>query len=155
MNSTDSDELTKIGRGSFESIAEMVKTMKRAERLADLARDRPRLGARNKLLEYERQAESARVAIEQDPLSIEFRSGWVTDPSEMEPYEFMILLSTGGPATRIIGELDHNNQPYRARLEAQDWFTPWQTLVLTGDEGETLLEYVEACYQWDCLESHK
>jgi hypothetical protein len=37
-----------------------------------------------------------------------------------------LLLSTGGPAVRILGELDSYCQPYRPALQYQDWGTPWQ-----------------------------
>lgn len=37
----------------------------------------------------------------------------------------MVLLSTGGPALRIIGGLDEYGQPNEPRLQWQDWGTPW------------------------------
>jgi len=39
--------------------------------------------------------------------------------------EFFILLCTGGPAVRIMGEIDDGLQPSRAWIEYQDWGTPW------------------------------
>lgn len=50
--------------------------------------------------------EEAERRIQEDPLSLEFRSGWVTSKDEMEPEEFKLLLSTGGPAVQIIGEIN-------------------------------------------------
>ena len=60
------------------------------------------------------------------PLSVEIRSGWQEpgDGASMDPDEFRILLSTGGPALRIMGELDRC-EPSRCWLEIQDWGTPW------------------------------
>src|SRR6266436_6720207 len=57
-------------------------------------------------------------------LSVSVRSEWQTPCSQLTPAEFQILLCTGGPACRIIGDLD-GGDPTTARLEYQDWFTPW------------------------------
>ncbi len=90
--------------------------------------------------------EEARQAIQEDPLSAEVRSGWANSPEEMEAEEFTILLCTGGPACRIIGELDRN-EPDRARIEYQDWFTPWVELVdITSAERGALLTYAQQFY---------
>jgi hypothetical protein len=64
--------------------------------------------------------------IQEEPLSVHVRSGWY-NPGENEvmPEEFEILLSTGGPALRMIGDLDEHLQPCNCRLEHQDWFKPW------------------------------
>jgi hypothetical protein len=68
-------------------------------------------------------ADSIREIIQQQPLGIEVRSGWYQ--------EYMILLSTGGPALRITGDLD-GSEPESARLEWQDWGTPWTPMSI-GD----------------------
>jgi hypothetical protein len=62
----------------------------------------------------------------EQPLSVEVRNGWHTPGEQDEdgPEEFCILLSTGGPALRIRGELSHG-EPDRCWLEHQDWGTPW------------------------------
>lgn len=85
--------------------------------------------------------------IQEDPLSVEVRSGWYSpgsDPSSRYPEEFQILLCTGGPAVRIVGELDENGTPTRAWMEYQDWGTPW-TMYLGASE-EVLLKYCEQFY---------
>ena len=84
--------------------------------------------------------EEAQEAISEDPLSVEVRSGWQNPVEKLEPEEFEILLCTGGPAVRIIGDLD-NGEPYRARIEYQDWGTPWTEYFPTSEEREALLEY--------------
>lgn len=84
-------------------------------------------------------ADDARQRIEEGPLSVEVRSGWVSPGEDMEAEEFCILLCTGGPAARIRGELDQYGQPDRAWLEYQDWGTPW-TQYFDADQ-ETLLSY--------------
>lgn len=73
--------------------------------------------------------DEARERIQEDPLDIQIRSGWQSIGENLEPEEFTILLCTGGPAVRIVGELDQYKQPCRAWIEYQDWFTPWRELV--------------------------
>jgi hypothetical protein len=68
--------------------------------------------------------EDAEQRIQEDPLSLEVRSGWTSLGEPLEAEEFNILLTTGGPAVRIVGEL-RDGEPHRAWLEVQDWFTPW------------------------------
>jgi hypothetical protein len=83
--------------------------------------------------------EDAAERIQEDALSVEVRSGWVTPGADMAPEDFAILLCTGGPAARIRGELDESGTPYRAWLEVQDWGKPW-TQYFPADEG-VLLAY--------------
>lgn len=83
--------------------------------------------------------DSARQRIDEDPLSLQVRSGWVSPGEEMKAEEFELLLGTGGPAVRIIGELDEYGEPYSAILQVQDWFQPW-TDFHGGDE-DVLLDY--------------
>lgn len=84
--------------------------------------------------------DDAEQRIHEDPLSVEVRSDWVTPGSAMEAGEFMILLATGGPAVRIMGELDEHGEPYRAWLEVQDWFKSWTEYFEPG-LGDVLLTY--------------
>lgn len=69
--------------------------------------------------------EEAQTRIQEDALLIEVRSGWRALGDTLEAEEFSILLTTGGPAVWIRGELDDNREPSRAWLEVQDWGTPW------------------------------
>jgi len=120
-------ELRKIGRNAFSCIKEMVDRL-------EAVGDRPGL------------VESAREAIEQDPLSLEVRSDWhAPNDGPGQEAEFCILLSTGGPATRIIGELERG-EPSSARLEVQDWGTPWTEYLC---DEETLLTYARVFYWGD------
>lgn len=64
------------------------------------------------------------------PLTVLVRSGWyVPGTPEGEPEEFEILLSTGGPACRIIGELNRGSvscqSGHTPTIQHQDWFKPW------------------------------
>jgi hypothetical protein len=90
--------------------------------------------------------EDAERMIHEDPLSVEVRSDWTTPGEEMTAGQFQILLSTGGPATRIMGELDEHGEPYRAWLEVQDWFKPWTEYHVYGGM-ETLLTYAR-CFTY-------
>jgi hypothetical protein len=95
---------------------------------------------------FEFDEEAAREAIEEDPLSVEVRSDWYTPGSEnREPGEYCILLCTGGPAVRIVGDLD-NGEPSSARIEHQDWFTPWQELIVNSNDRAALLRYARCFY---------
>ncbi|GAI79740.1 unnamed protein product [marine sediment metagenome] len=92
--------------------------------------------------------EAARQSISEDPLSVQVRSDWHTPGDEdNKPTEYTILLCTGGPACRIIGDLDGFQQPDTAKLEYQDWFTPWAGYHdATLEDGETLLSYAQQFY---------
>lgn len=77
--------------------------------------------------------EDAQEAIQQDPLSVQVRTGWYTPGTEgAEAEEFEILLCTGGPAVRLIGGLNGHNQPVNARMQYQDWGTPWTDYYAPG-----------------------
>ena len=119
------------GRGNalawFVSIVEMVDKLRAAEAAesdevqANYDEDRPLYLAR----------EEAERAIHESVLSVEVRSGWYAypsgprDESDRAPAEFRILLTTGGPAAQLVGELSDSGEPETARLEFQDWGTPW------------------------------
>lgn len=103
-------------------------------------------------LEGDRQenAEAVRERIQESPLSVEVRDGWRTPGADKgTAEEFCILLSTGGPALRIMGELDEHAQPTRAWLEYQDWGTPWTEYHGEGCEHETLLTFCQQFYFGD------
>lgn len=60
-------------------------------------------------------------------LSVCVRSGWVLVGEPLDADEFEILLTTGGPACRIIGDL-REGEPCRAEIQWQDWGTRWTPL---------------------------
>jgi len=94
--------------------------------------------------DFEFDEDTAREEIQESPLSVQVRSDWHNPGEESEAAEFEILLTTGGPALRIRGELDEHKQPDRAYLEYQDWGTPWTQYF--DVEQETLLEYCWCFY---------
>lgn len=83
--------------------------------------------------------DEARDRITEDPLEVQVRSDWTNPGEELTPGEFMILLCTGGPAVRIVGELDQHGEPCRAWMEYQDWDTPWTQYW--GATSSTLCRY--------------
>ena len=91
-------------------------------------------------------SEAARERIEESALSVEVRGGWHSPGGESEDEEFMILLATGGPALRIVGELGEWGTPEPPRLEMQDWWTPWQEVALDSEDYAALQSYCECFY---------
>ena len=92
--------------------------------------------------------EEAQTAIQEDPLSVQVRSGWYTPGEKAEAEEFEILLCTGGPAVRILGELGQHDEPKRAWIQYQDWGTPWTDYIPSMIDGanEALLTYCRQFY---------
>ena len=68
--------------------------------------------------------DGARQRIADHPLHVLVRSDWTQPGDPLDAAEFQILLCTGGPAVRIVGELDRGT-PCSARLEYQTWNTEW------------------------------
>lgn len=91
-------------------------------------------------------ADDARQRIEEDPLSIEYRSDWQDNKDELVASEVCILLTTGGPAVRIIADLEDGTIS-SPRLEVQDWGTPWTHYYEEG-VADVLQAYCEV-FCWD------
>lgn len=119
------------GRAQVESILSMVAALNAAEYGS------PEWG-------------DAEQAIRDDPLSIQVRTDWHdvgAAPDETPATEFNILLCTGGPAVRLIGELGECGEPDNVRVEVQDWGTPWTELrEVSTEENEALLSYCRVFY---------
>ena len=168
---TKDDRLTEVGRSAYASIVEMVAALEcdyeRLEELRDemngfeqtsmvmplldeWAEAHPDDAEELKELEDAancngepcKDADEARERIQEDALSVRI-FGERTN-GEWEADRFEILLTTGGPAVRIMGELDGNSEPDRAWLEVQDWGTPWTQHF--DVEPETLLAYCRCFY---------
>jgi len=86
-------------------------------------------------------ADALRERIEQMPLAVDVRSGWQSPGETLTPGEYQILLTTGGPALRIIGELTTSGEPDTARLEYQDWGTPWTAYTLAQAEEARAIDF--------------
>jgi hypothetical protein len=163
---TEKDTSETQARAQLESIQELVAALTcDYDRLAELRRQRDHWEddhgddrnwpAAMELADLEEAAgdctdeDDARQRIEEDALSVEVRSDWHTPGGDADAAEYQILLCTGGPACRIIGELDGYGQPNTARIEHQDWFKPWTNYPLTAEEQETVLEYARCFYFGD------
>lgn len=125
----DDDRALDQAKAQLRSVAQMVNELNAAIERGD-----------------DKEAEEAREAINQDALSVEIRGGWRTPGSKSEDEEFLILLCTGGPAARLIGELGQFNTPETVRLQYQDWFTPWTDYPLSSEEEQILLQYCQQFY---------
>ena len=83
------------------------------------------------------------------PLSVLVRSGWHSPGEDAESEEFEILLSTGGPACRIIGELDRGTVAWQSGcspvMQHQDWSKPWTEISYDIDTN-ALLWFCEQFY---------
>lgn len=129
---TEQDRPKNEATAQLESIMEMVQALKDAGES-----------------DNEDARESAYEAIQEDPLSVEVRSDWhsVGNKEDSGPSEYRILLSWGGPACRIIGELNEHAEPETATIEYQDWGIPWTALTdLTEEQENALLIYARQFY---------
>jgi hypothetical protein len=62
--------------------------------------------------------------VQEDPLEVQVREDWHGIGEDAEAAEYMILITTGGPALRMIGRLQ-DYEPESVRLQHQDWGTNW------------------------------
>jgi len=157
---TEKDNAKEQAQAQLNSIRAMVAALEvdydRLEELedeynarnADAVRDWPNAGELDELKDTAGECKSydeAQQRIQEDPLSVQIRSGWYSVGEKPEPVEFEILLCTGGPAVRIRGELGQYNEPDRAWIEYQDWFTPW-TEFFADQDTDALLTYCQQFY---------
>ena len=120
---TDQERAKDQAKAQLNSIIEMVNDLNNAE-----------------------DTEEAEQRIQEDPLSVQVRSDWEDPSDNLKATEFNILLCTGGPAVRIIGDLDSYQYPETARLQYQDCFTQWEDYPLDQDEENALITYAQQFY---------
>ena len=99
-------------------------------------------------VESDAEREKIRAEIEEFPLEVLIRPNW-RNPGHDEgsvDVSYVILLCTGGPAARIRGDLDEWFQPCTAKLEYQDWFTPWTILPLGEADERVLVAFAQNFY---------
>lgn len=144
---TELNWVEEIGKPAAAGIREMVAALEcDYERLEELRDSFEYDEDAEELKELEEAAgdckdrDDAETRIQEDALSVEVRSDWCSPGEVMTAGEFMILLATGGPAVRIMGELDQHSEPSRAWLEVQDWGKPWTEYYEPGLSG-VLLTY--------------
>jgi hypothetical protein len=154
--STTYEQLQAIGKSAADSIASMVAALDcDYDRLEELREFKEReglmtVGAMEELIALETAAvgaesrEDAEQRIQESPLEITLAGEWSLGDTPKADKAY-ILLSTGGPATRIVCELDGDMQPERAYIQAQDWGTPWTDCPGVIDR-DTLLTYCQQFY---------
>ena len=96
--------------------------------------------------EDENKLDEIRESINNSALSVEFRSGWSTNSEKLEAEEFKILLTWGGPALRVIGDLDQYKQAENIKLQFQDWGTPWTDFQLSENQENALNWFCNCFY---------
>lgn len=141
MNSQDNENARQQARAQLDSIIAMLA---RVDHCGDCNGEDCELSADEMdgySVEDYHDHEQAEDAIREDALSVEVRSGWHAPGEDGKDVEYNILLCTGGPAVRITGELNHFGEPDSARLEYQDWFTPWTEYVCRLAEKQVLVRY--------------
>lgn len=77
------------------------------------------------------------------PAGYAVRSGWSAIGEALDPSEYCLTISGGGPSVRITGSFDLSGDASTARLEHQDWGTPWSELPLVADDEQTLLWFAQ------------
>ena len=80
-------------------------------------------------------------AIQCEALSVEIRFGWHVPGEDRAntDAEYRIALTTGGPACQLTGDIGIHGEPESARLEWQDWGTPWTYLAGLSEADERAL----------------
>jgi len=87
-----------------------------------------------------------RERVQEEALSVQVRGPFHDPGAKVEDDEFEILLSTGGPALRIIGDLGRFNQPERPKMEWQDWGTAWTFFYSDLEDYEDALTWFCSCF---------
>ena len=82
------------------------------------------------------------------PLEVSHRAGWFPpgEPGQADLAQVSILLTTGGPACRVLIDLEEDT----AQLQVQDWGTPWTAVEITPDQEEGLARFAELVggFEW-------
>lgn len=154
-----SEHSIKNAKSTYQCIAEMVAALEcdydRLEALQDQEEmdddERQELEDLKAAAGECQDRDDAEQRIQEDPLEIAVRSDWYAPGSageDISPTEYLILLSTGGPACRIIGDLGQHGQPESATLQHQDWYEGWQDYTDEVDES-ILLTYAQQFYFGD------
>ncbi len=87
-------------------------------------------------------ADDARDKAAESVLGVTLTGEW-TPGEEPTATGYIILLSTGGPTLRIVGDLDRG-EPTSVTLEYQDWGTPWTPY--RGVSDDDLVAFVSCFY---------
>ena len=121
----ESNKLQLIGAAAYKNITEVVQRLRKS-------------------INDDDKTEKIKQEIQESVLEVSIKSNWHSPGGKDIGKEYLILLSTGGPATRIIGKLNAYAEPETARLQAQDWFTEWEDFRAADED--ILLEFAWCFY---------
>ena len=114
----------------LEAIVELMQRLRAAQDAGDQAAE-----------------DEVRAEIDELPLEVLVRSGWRRPGEDVgTPEEYQLLLSTGGPAVRIVGDLGRYGEPTTAVLEYADWGMPWTAYPTDVEASRALLEFAREFY---------
>ena len=143
MTNDATDNAENQAKAQLEGIQDMLERLEHAQECDGDECDKDSADYGTEIFHDE---DSASQAIDEGPLSVQVRSDWHNPGEESEAVEYELLLCTGGPACRIVGDLGQHGQPERARIEYQDWGTPWTELILDSTGYAALLAYAHNFY---------
>ncbi len=128
----DKERAASQAKAQADSIVEMVEALEKAQEDGEA-----------ELYGDMMDEDEIRQAIQEDALSVEVRSSWHSPGFEdSKPDKFNILLCTGGPAVRIIGDLSEHGEPDGTHIvQYQDWFTGWENYPTTTEQDEAIDAY--------------
>jgi hypothetical protein len=75
-------------------------------------------------------------------LSVEVRDTWHAPGETDVDREYQVVLTTGGPGLRLVGDLSLYGEPENPRLQWQDWGTPWTVFPLTPQEERAVKSFL-------------
>ena len=93
-------------------------------------------------------AEAVIELAQENALSTEVRSDWESNPDDLTPTEYKIVVCTGGPHVELQGRLDAYHQPKSPRVLHKDWGTSGEYFAEAA-EREALAWYVSQFYFGD------
>ena len=124
----ETDHAKRQAAAQIETIVELMTALDAAEENGTAAYDGEEL-----------DAEQVRERIQEDVLSVDVRSAWHVPGNDSRAAEYLLLLCTGGPAVRIVGELDLYGEADSANVEYEDWGTPWMRYTEADAETDALI----------------
>jgi hypothetical protein len=98
--------------------------------------------------DHDNTADAIREMVQEDALDVQVREGWHELGEDPERTQFRILITTGGPALRLVGVLE-GYEPDSAGLEHQHWGTPWTEYFPAHGDDCTLVWYASQFYFGD------
>jgi hypothetical protein len=141
-----SNGLQAIEEDIWDELDELLEELRESGNLEDL----DRLAELQNMAEGATNEDEMREHLEEMALDLSVRSDWCPIGTKLEAAEYKILLTTGGPALRIVGFLHSkpfgdllNGEPATAEMQYQDYGIAWTKFHCCED---TLLAYASLFY---------